>query len=156
WWRITAMPPVRYPSLYQINTRVWLNELSRASGRAATLDDIPDAELDRLAGLGFDWLWLLSVWQTGLAGQHVSRTNEEWRRDFAATLPDLRDEDIAGSGFAITGYTVHQNLGGESALARVRERLGKRGLKLMLDFVPNHMGLDHPWIDEHPEHFIAG
>ena len=37
------------PSLYQINTRVWLTELSRALGRPATLDDIPDAELDRLA-----------------------------------------------------------------------------------------------------------
>ncbi len=33
----------RYPSLYQINTRVRLTELSRALGRPATLDDIPDA-----------------------------------------------------------------------------------------------------------------
>ena len=32
------------------------------TGRAATLDDIPDAELDRLAGMGSDWIWLLSVW----------------------------------------------------------------------------------------------
>ncbi len=36
-----------YPSLYQINTRVWLTELSRSLGRPATLDDVPDAELDR-------------------------------------------------------------------------------------------------------------
>src|SRR6266404_2443533 len=50
-----------YPSLYQINTRVWLTELSRALGRPATLDDIPDAELDRLAAMGFDWIWMLSV-----------------------------------------------------------------------------------------------
>jgi hypothetical protein len=53
----------------QINTRVWLTEFSRTLGRAATLDDIPDAELDRLAKAGFDWLWFLSVWQTGPAGQ---------------------------------------------------------------------------------------
>ena len=98
----------RYPSLYQINTRVWLTELSRQLGRPATLDDIPDAELDRLAEMGFDWVWFLSVWQTGLAAQQVSRTNPEWRREFQETLPDLREEDIAGSGFAITGYTVHQ------------------------------------------------
>ena len=71
-------------------------------------------------------------------------------------LPDLREEDIAGSGFAITGYTVHQNLGGDAALARLRERLRQRGLKLMLDFVPNHMGLDHPWIEDHPDYFIQG
>ena len=95
------MAPPRYPSLYQINTRVWLTELSRRLGRAATLDDIPDAELDRLAEMGFDWVWLLSVWQTGPAGQRVSRTNPEWRREFEETLADLCEEDIAGSGFAI-------------------------------------------------------
>src|SRR5215510_16376109 len=117
------MPPIRYLSLYQINTRVWLTGLSRTLGRAATLDDIPDAELDRLARDGFDWIWMLSVWQTGAAGQSASRSNPEWRREFKETLPDLREEDIAGSGFAITGYTVHSSLGGDAALARLRDRL---------------------------------
>src|SRR5687768_12901715 len=105
----------RYPSLYQINTRVWLTELSQELGRVATLDDIPDVELDRLAELGFDWVWFLSVWQTGLAGQQISRSNQEWRKEFEETLPHLREEDIAGSGFAITGYTVHHQLGGDAA-----------------------------------------
>ena len=150
------MTQPRYPALYQMNTRVWLTELSEKLGRAATLDDIPDAELDRLAELGFDWIWFLSVWQTGFGAQRISRSNAEWRREFQETLPDLREEDIAGSGFAITGYTVHQNLGGDVALARLRERLHKRGLKLLLDFVPNHMGLDHPWIEDHPDYFIQG
>ena len=146
----------RYPSLYQINTRVWLTELSRALGRRATLDDIPDAELDRLAELGFDWVWLLSVWQTGPAAQAISRANPGWRREFEETLPDLEDEDIAGSGFAIQSYTVHHDLGGDAALARLRQRLQERGLKLMLDFVPNHMAPDHPWVDEHPDYFVHG
>src|SRR5215475_218229 len=95
-----------YPSLYQINTRVWLTELSEQLGRATTLDDIPDAELDRLSEIRFDWIWLLSVWQTGLAGQRVSRSNSGWLDEFRHTLPDLREQDIAGSGFAITGYIV--------------------------------------------------
>jgi glycosidase len=146
----------RYPLLYQINTRVWLTELSRKLGRRATLDDIPDAELDRLAAMGFDWIWLLSVWQTGEAAQRVSRAHAGWRHEFEETLPDLREEDIPGSGFAITGYTVHENLGGDAALGRLRERLKKRGLKLMLDFVPNHMGLGHPWLEDRPEYFIHG
>jgi hypothetical protein len=146
----------RYPSLYQINTRVWLTELSSRLGRRATLDDIPDAELDRVAAAGFDWVWLLSVWRTGAAGQGVSREHEEWRREFHDTLPDLGDDDIEGSGFAITGYTVHPGLGGDEALARLRERLRRRGLRLMLDFVPNHTALDHPWVETHPEYFIPG
>jgi glycosidase len=142
--------------LYQINTRVWLTELSRAIGRPATLDDIPDTELDHLARMGFDWVWLLSVWQTGPEARRVSLSNPEWRREFHETLPDLTDDDIPGSGFAITGYTVHAALGGDAALARLRERLRQRGLRLMLDFVPNHMGLGHPWVEDHPEHFVPG
>ena len=146
----------RYPSLYQINTRVWLTEFSKSLGRRATLDDIPDKELDQLAKQGFDWIWLLSVWQTGPIGQQVSRTHADWRREFQDTLPDLCDEDIPGSGFAITGYTVHKELGGDTALARLRERLRKRGLRLMLDFVPNHTGLDHYWVEDHPEYYLPG
>jgi hypothetical protein len=146
----------RYPLLFQINTRVWLTELGRAMRRPATLDDIPDAALDRLAEQGFDWVWFLSVWQTGLAGQQVSRRHPEWRREFQETLADLQEDDIAGSGFAITGYTVHRQLGGDAALARLRQRLRTRGLRLMLDFVPNHTGLDHPWVEDHSEYYIPG
>ncbi|MGA8279702.1 MAG: alpha-amylase family glycosyl hydrolase [Desulfobacterales bacterium] len=150
------MTKIPYPSLYQVNTRVWLTSLSQTLGRPAQLDDIPDAELDRLAKMGFDWIWFLSVWQTGPAAQAVSRANPEWRREFEETLPDLKDEDITGSGFAIQNYTVHHDLGGDAALARLRQRLQKRGLKLMLDFVPNHMAPDHPWVEDHPEYFVTG
>jgi hypothetical protein len=150
------MASVRYPSLYQINTRVWLTELAQKIGRPATLDDVPDAELDQLAQKGFDWVWFLSVWQTGLAAQKVSRSNPEWRKEFQETLPDLCEDDVPGSGFAITGYVVHAKLGGDKALARLRERLQQRGLRLMLDFVPNHVGPDHPWVEDHPEYFIHG
>jgi hypothetical protein len=135
---------------------VWLTDLSRALGRRATLDDVPDAALDHLAALGADWVWLLSVWQTGPAAQQVSRSNAGWRREFQETLPDLTEEDIGGSGFAIEDYTVHRDLGGPAALARLRQRLRQRGLNLMLDFVPNHMAPDHAWIDDHPGYFVHG
>ncbi len=145
-----------YPSLYQINTRVWLTELSRTLGRPTTLDDIPDKELDRIVALGFDWVWFLSVWQTGIASRKISRAAPDWRQEFQRTLPDLCDDDIPGSGFAITAYTVHKALGGDAALARLRARLQNRGLRLMLDFVPNHTGLDHPWVEKHPEYYVHG
>jgi len=148
-------PPL-FPALYQINTRVFLTALSRSLGRTATLDDVPDAEFDRIAACGFDWVWFLSVWQTGPASRRVSRENADWRRGFERTLFDLTDEDIGGSGFAITHYTTHAALGGDAALVRLRERLHKRGLRLMLDFVPNHTALDHPWLDAHPEYYMRG
>jgi hypothetical protein len=150
------MADVSYPLLYQINTRVWLTELSRTLGKRVTLDDIPDAELDRLTQMGFDWIWFLSVWQTGPASRQISLNHSEWRQEFQETLPDLTKEDIGGSGFAITAYTVSQDLGGDLALASLRERLRKRGLKVLLDFVPNHMALDHPWVEDHPDYFVNG
>jgi len=151
-----SMNQPKYPTLYQVNTRVWLTELSGDLGRHATLDDIPDISLDQLAEKGFDWIWLLSVWSTDEMGRKISRENPEWRNDFENTLVDLKEEDIAGSGFAITNYKVHPDLGGDDALKRLRKRLQQRGLKLMLDFVPNHMAPDHPWVNEHTDFFISG
>jgi len=140
----------RYPSLFQLNTRVWLRCLSSDAGKRVTLADIDDLTIDRFAERGFDWIWLLSVWQTGAAGRAVSRNNSQWRAEFTAVLPDLREEDICGSGFAITAYTVSEALGGERALAQFRASLARRGIKLMLDFVPNHTAPDHPWVKTHP------
>jgi glycosidase len=146
----------RYPSLFQINTRVWLERLSREAGRRITLADIDDATLDGFAEKGFDWIWLLSVWQTGAAGRGVSRGNPQWRAEFQAILPDLTEDDICGSGFAITAYAASDMLGGEKALAQFREKLARRGIKLMLDFVPNHTAPDHPWVKSRPDFYVEG
>jgi hypothetical protein len=146
----------RYPSLFQINTRVWLQRLSREAGKRVTLADIDDATIDGFAEQGFDWIWLLSVWQTGAAGRAVSRSNPQWRAEFQKILPELTEEDICGSGFAITAYTVSDALGGEKALAQFREKLARRGIKLMLDFVPNHTAPDHAWVKTHPDYYVEG
>jgi Alpha amylase, catalytic domain len=151
---MTTMP--RYPALFQINTRVWLERLSRQAGRAITLADIDDATLDDFAEKGFDWIWLLSVWPIGVACRTVSRSHPQWRAEFKTVLPDLREDDIGGSGFAITAYSVSDLLGGERALAQFREKLAQRGIKLLLDFVPNHTALDHPWVRDHPDYYIWG
>jgi glycosidase len=145
-----------YPSLYQINTRVYLNELAPALGRPATLADWPREHLDWLQDQGFDWLWPLGIWQTGPAGRQVSRSRPDWLAGYRKVLPDFREEDICGSPYAVQSYHVHTDFGGDEALARFRERLQRRGIKLLLDFVPNHVALDHPWARERPEFFIAG
>jgi Alpha amylase, catalytic domain len=146
----------RYPSLYQINTTVRLHEIGAAIGRPATLDDLPDEELDGLAEMGFDIVWLLGVWQTGGAGLKVSLSNPEWQKEFHATLTDCQDRDICSSVFAVTEYHVNRAFGGDEALARVRQRIASRGMRLMLDFVPNHTAQDHPWVQEHPDYYVAG
>jgi Alpha amylase, catalytic domain len=150
------MATAPHPLLYQVNTRVWLAELSASLGRRATLDDVPNASLDRLAACGCDWLWPLGIWQIGAAGRAGSRANAAWREEFKTTLPELTDEDICGSPFAIVEYAADRDFGGNEALNRLRRRLADRGVRLMLDFVPNHTAIDHPWVATHPEFYIGG
>src|SRR5215467_12068251 len=108
--------PGHYPILLEINTRVWLNDLSRQAGRRMTLADVDDATLDGFVHQGFDWIWLLGVWRTGPESRAVSRGNSAWRAEFEAVLPDLDEDDICGSCFAIAAYRVDERLGGETAL----------------------------------------
>ncbi len=150
------MSTPRYPSLFQVNTRARLSELADTLGRKTTLDDIPDAELDRLAADGFDLVWFLGVWQTGEAARRVSRSKPEWLAEYHHVLPDFREDDVCGSCFAVREYRVHEDFGGDEALARLRRRLRSRGLRLILDFVPNHMAPDHAWVAEHPDFFVPG
>ncbi|MFL6353402.1 MAG: alpha-amylase family glycosyl hydrolase [Bryobacteraceae bacterium] len=133
-----------------------MTALSRTLNRRATLDDIPDTELDRIAEHGVDWVWFLGVWQTGLAGRTVSLENAEWRGEFQQLLPDFSDQDVCGSCFAIRDYVVHSDFGGNAALERLRGRLEKRGLRVLLDFVPNHTAPDHAWVQQHPEYYVHG
>jgi len=147
---------MRHPTLYQLNTRVLLTERAAALGRPATLDDLTDAMLDDVAAKGFSWVWLLGVWQTGPAGRQISRGDGELRAELQRELSDLREDDITGSPFAVVSWTVHKDFGGDAALARIRERLARRNLKLLLDFVPNHVATDHPWVQSHPEYFVRG
>jgi glycosidase len=144
------------PSIYQINTRVALQERGVALGRPATLDDVTDAFIDDIAAKGFQWVWFLGVWQTGPAGRNVSRSNPKLLEECRRVLPDLRDEDICGSPFAIVAYETHRDFGGDKALGKLRERLARRKLKLLLDFVPNHTAPDHAWVTTHPEYYIHG
>ena len=82
--------------------------------------------------------------------------NEEWRRAYAEALPGFTEDDVCGSPFAIGAYTVHKDFGGDAALARLRERFRGRGLRLLLDFAPNHTALDHSWVQSHPEYYVHG
>src|SRR5580698_1539093 len=93
--------------------------------------------------------------ETAAAGARAARAPAS-RADLERSLPDLRDADIIGSPFAIVGYDVHRDFGGDPALARLRQRLHRRQLRLLVDFIPNHIALDHPWVDAHPEFLIEG
>ena len=146
---------MRCPSLYQVDTRVWLTAVrSSADERAWTTYPMRSWIVWRRSastGCGCSASGR-RAWLGSASREPIPSGGGNSRRRCQIS----RDEDIGGSGFAITGYTVHQALGGDAALARLRERFGSRGLRLLLDFVPNHTGLDHPWVEDHPDYYIAG
>ena len=123
-------------------TYVWLDQLSRRHGRdIRTLDAIPDEELARLASWGVTGLWLIGVWQRSHASAEIKH-----RRG---------NPDAVASAYALDEYRIADDLGGEPALERLRERAASHGIRLASDMVPNHMGIDSTWVINHPERFLA-
>jgi hypothetical protein len=146
--------PSRQLTIYEINTWVWLSDLSRKSNAPVDLSSVPPAEWDAIAQYSFDVVWLMGVWERSPAGIAIANRNPILMEDFHRALPDFRPEDNVGSAYCVRRYVVDKHLGGPEGLAVARQELAKRGMKLLLDFVPNHMAPDTPWINEHPEHFI--
>jgi Alpha amylase, catalytic domain len=146
----------RYPTIYEINTWVWLSELSVKTGSAVTLDSVPAAQWDALAAHGFDAVWLMGVWERSPAGIAIANQNNSLVDDFKRALPDFRPQDNVGSAYCVRRYVVDKQLGGPEGLSAARQELAKRGIRLILDFVPNHVARDHPWVIVHPNYFVQG
>jgi len=146
----------KHPVIYEVNTWVWLGELANIHKRPVTLATVPAEEWDRLSGFGFDAIWLMGVWERSPAGTAVSMQNSGLLKDFRQVLPDFASADNVGSPYCIHRYVVDEHLGGPEGLAVARSMLRQRGIRLILDFVPNHIAPDHPWVGEHPNYLIQG
>jgi len=144
------------PSVYEINTAVWLERLGRRRGRPLELGEVPGSEWGTLAALPVDAVWLMGVWQRSPVGRRIALADRELDAANRAALPDLRAEDVIGSPYCVRDYVVDERFGGPDGLAAARDRLADRGLALILDFVPNHVAPDHPWVTDRPECFLAG
>jgi hypothetical protein len=144
------------PVIYEINTWVWLGELSDEIKEPVTLANVPDEKWDELAHLQIDAVWFMGVWERSPRGIAISNLNAGNLADFRRALPDFTFADNVGSPYCVRRYVVDEHLGGNDGLAIARMKLAKRGIKLILDFVPNHLAHDHPWVAEFPDYFIQG
>jgi len=115
--------------LYEINARSFCGRF----------DEISSDRLSELAGVGFNAIWLMGAWLIGPGSKAMSR---------------VLSKDFQGSPFAISGYEFSPELGGRTAYLDLLRRARGAGLRVLLDFIPNHMGLDCPWIGEDPSQFI--
>jgi len=146
--------PRPHPNLYEINTAAWLFEKSREAGRPVTLADIPAGEWDRLKALGMDYIWLMGVWTRSAVSRQICLAEPDLRNAFEDVLPACQPEDILGSCYSVSAYEIDPSLGTLDALDNIRRELNRRNMGLILDFIPNHTGLDHRWLEEHPEYYI--
>ena len=124
------------------STYVWLAQLSRKYGRhIGRLDEIPDQDLQELADRGINSLWLIGVWERSRASRTIKQL--------------CGNRDAVASAYSLFDYTIAEDLGGEQAYIHLRDRAYHHGVRLASDMVPNHMGIDSPWVIEHPDWFIS-
>ncbi len=123
------------------STYVWLEQLSRKYGRHIhKLDQIPDEELKLMADRGMTALWLIGLWERSVASQRIKH---------------LRGQgDAVASAYSLKEYNIAEDLGGNAAYESLRNRAAHYGMRLASDMVPNHMGIDSPWVVEHPDWFV--
>lgn len=120
---------------------VWLYQLSKKYNRdISRLDQIPDEELDILRDEGFTGLWLIGLWERSQASKKIKQM--------------CGNPEAAASAYSLEDYEIASNLGGWDALANLRSRLWKRGIRLASDMVPNHTGMDSKWVVEKPDLFM--
>jgi hypothetical protein len=144
-----------HPHLYEINTWPWLESLSSRSGRFVTLSSVPDEQWDRLQHRGMDLVYLMGIWRRSAIGREIAQGERSIFPAYDAARPGWRPRDVVGSAYSIAAYEPDPRIGGWDAVDSVREKLHARGMQLVLDFIPNHLGFDHPWIAGHTDRFVS-
>ena len=141
------------PSIYEINTRVWLRRFDQGIIKS-TLADVPDNYWDEFAAKGIDYIWLMGVWK--ICSSSVSKYcfEEDLVKSYKRALKDWRSEDVTGSPFAICNYELNPSLCDKNTLLKLKTKLNGKGIKLILDLIPNHFNADSGLIKSKPEIFL--
>lgn len=138
--------------ILEVNTRLWLRALG--GGTPASLRSVPEKLLDQWSHDGFDAVWLMGVWLPSSISQSIASEHPGLPANYTQILPDWTPEDVIGSPYAVADYRIPPAWGGEEALADLRTRMNRKGLRLILDYVPNHTARDHPWVFDHPAWYV--
>jgi len=150
------MGPIKNANLIEVNSIIFLKRLSRRYRKHLTLAEIPTHVWKDYADKGFHYVWLMGLWRRSPGSRKCALSEQGLRKDYDAALPDWKVSDVMGSPYAIYSYTMDESLGKTEELASLKKTINHAGLSLILDFVPNHLAIDHPLTLTHPEFFIRG
>jgi glycosidase len=145
-----------HPRLFEISAWPWLERLSRREARHVTFADVPAAAWNDIANNRFDWVFLMGVWRRSALGRDLAQTEASLVDEYHRVLPGWTSNDVPGSPYCVEAYEPDPRIGGWEGLEEARRQLHRRGIRLMLDFVPNHTGFDHAWVTAHPHRYILG
>jgi hypothetical protein len=79
----------RHPTIFEINTWVWLSGLSHKYGVSQNLACVPEREWDAIAEFSFDAVWLMGVWERSPMGKAIANRNAGLLEDFRRALRTL-------------------------------------------------------------------
>ncbi|MUP46165.1 alpha-amlyase [Gramella sp. BOM4] len=137
------LDPVNYDMLesaviYEANIR----QYSPEGTFDAFTKDIP-----QLKDLGVKIIWLMPV-------HPISMKNRKAKGDL--NVEDIEDPEerkkYLGSYYAVSDYTkVHEDYGTMEDFDQLVKTAHENGIYVILDWVANHTGWDHKWLEEHPE-----
>lgn len=143
-----------HPRLYLINTRLWIDQLTKKYQHSITIDNIPQKEWQPLFDK-YDYFWFMGIYQPSQASREHA---QKWSHQSRYALPDLDPSiDVTGSPFAIPEYSPNPAIAKDwKSWDKMVKHLHKNNKKVILDFVPNHLALDSQLAQKHPEYFIQG
>lgn len=111
-------------NIYEVNTRQYTRE--------GTFNAFA-THLDRLKEMGVQTLWFMPV-------------NPISKKDRKGTL---------GSYYAVADYkAVNPEYGTLDDWKKLVGQIHEKGMRVLIDWVPNHTGADHPWLTTNPDFFI--
>lgn len=134
--------------IYELNTRIFCRD------NECSVDTFPESFFESSEYGAADAIWLMGVWKPSIASRDIARSHTGLLGEYAKVLPDYSQDDIIGSPYAISEYTLNPVLGIPDSLSKMKKRLEEDGKKLILDFVPNHMAIDSEYIRENPDYFL--
>ena len=147
---------MRHPHLFEISAWPWLERLSARERRRVTLENVPAGDWDAMAARGFRLVFLMGVWRRSEIGREIALADTGLLAEYRRALPDWSPPDVVGSPYCVQSYAPDPRMGGWEGLDRARAELNRRGIGLVVDFVPNHTAFDHPWTATHPDRYVLG